>query len=236
MRYCFLALVLLGVLAAGLIGTRGRLTDRRPLEFFNDMDHQQKVRYQASSRFFADGVGSRARVPGTVPMGFTVPAKAMGEGGVQSTQGFAQGPDYLHTGRMGDYWGNGIPDGIVVDAAFLMRGQRQFKIYCSVCHGEGGNGMGVINQLGLSGVADLHQERLRDAAQTPDGDIFNTISQGKGNMGAYGPQLTLYDRWAVVAYLRVLQGSRSVPLAEVEEEWKAWQAAQEKPKTEPPSS
>ncbi|HUF61304.1 MAG TPA: cytochrome c [Verrucomicrobiales bacterium] len=236
MRYFLLAFLLLGVLAAALIGYRGRLTDRRPLEFFNDMDQQQKVKYQATSRFFADGVGSRRPVAGTVPMGFAVPDRAMGEGGAQSPHGFALGADYLNTGRIGDYWGNGMPEGLSVDAAFLERGRRQFEIYCAVCHGSAGDGMGVASRLGLSGVADLHQVRLRDEALSPDGELFNTISHGKGNMGAYGTNLTLYDRWSVVAYLRVLQSSRSLPLAEVEEEWKAWQADQENPKSGSPSS
>ncbi len=236
MRYFLLAFLLLGVMLAALIGYRGQLTDRRPFEFFNDMDQQQKVKYQATSRFFADGVGSRRPVAGTEPMGFAVPAQAMGEGGRQSPHGFALGTDYLNTGRIGDYWGNGMPEGLTIDAQFLERGRRQYDIYCAVCHGESGNGMGVASRLGFSGVADLHQLRLRDEAQTPDGDIFNTISHGKGNMGSYGANLTLHDRWAVVAYLRVLQSSRSLPLAEVEEEWKAWQAGQENVKSSPPSS
>ena len=38
-----------------------------------------------------------------------------------------------------------------------------------------------------------------------DGEIFNTITHGKGLMGAYGPLMPVEDRWAVVSYLRALQ-------------------------------
>jgi hypothetical protein len=38
-----------------------------------------------------------------------------------------------------------------------------------------------------------------------DGEIFNTITHGKGLMGPAGPLLPTQDRWAVVAYLRALQ-------------------------------
>jgi mono/diheme cytochrome c family protein len=38
-----------------------------------------------------------------------------------------------------------------------------------------------------------------------DGEIFNTITHGKGLMGAYGPLMPEEDRWAVISYLRALQ-------------------------------
>ncbi|HXB58153.1 MAG TPA: cytochrome c, partial [Candidatus Acidoferrales bacterium] len=38
-----------------------------------------------------------------------------------------------------------------------------------------------------------------------DGEIFNTITFGKNTMGAYGPLVSVQDRWAIVAYLRALQ-------------------------------
>ena len=41
------------------------------------------------------------------------------------------------------------------------------------------------------------------------------ISNGVRNMPAYGPQLPVADRWAVTAYLRVLQLGRGASLADV---------------------
>ena len=54
-------------------------------------------------------------------------------------------------------------------------------------------------------VANLHDKRI---VELPDGEIFNTVSHGKGMMQAYAPQVPVEDRWAIIAYLRALQLSR----------------------------
>jgi hypothetical protein len=41
--------------------------------------------------------------------------------------------------------------------------------------------------------------------QTPDGAVYHTITYGKGLMGPYGANITVQDRWAIVAYVRALQ-------------------------------
>jgi hypothetical protein len=51
-------------------------------------------------------------------------------------------------------------------------------------------------------VANLHDPRIVKLA---DGEIFNTITFGKNTMGAYGPNVPVEDRWAIIAYLRALQ-------------------------------
>jgi len=57
----------------------------------------------------------------------------------------------------------------------------------------------------MPAVANLHDKRIVEMA---DGEIFNTITHGKGLMGAYGPLVPTQDRWAIVAYLRALQLSQ----------------------------
>jgi hypothetical protein len=54
-------------------------------------------------------------------------------------------------------------------------------------------------------VANLQDKRIVEMA---DGEIFNTITHGKGLMGAHGPLVPVADRWAVIAYLRALQLSQ----------------------------
>ena len=54
----------------------------------------------------------------------------------------------------------------------------------------------------MPAVANLHDERI---VTMTDGEIFNTITQGKNTMGAYGPLIPTQDRWAIVAYVRALQ-------------------------------
>jgi hypothetical protein len=54
----------------------------------------------------------------------------------------------------------------------------------------------------MPAVANLHDKRI---VEMDDGEVFNTITHGKGLMGAAGPLVPVQDRWAVIAYLRALQ-------------------------------
>jgi mono/diheme cytochrome c family protein len=113
-----------------------------------------------------------------------------------------------------------IPQQITVNADLLARGQERFNIYCAPCHGESGYGDGMIarraDQLALvpDAVAgwvvpqNLHEERIRTR---PDGHLFNTITHGIRNMPAYDKQISVVDRWAIVAYVRALQVSHNAP-------------------------
>jgi len=93
-----------------------------------------------------------------------------------------------------------------VTGALLQRGRVQFNVYCTPCHGALGDGNGITKKIGvMPAVVGLHEQRF--IAMT-DGEIFNTITHGKGLMGAYGATLNAQDRWAIVAYTRALQLSR----------------------------
>jgi len=51
--------------------------------------------------------------------------------------------------------------------------------------------------------------------------VFNTISNGIRNMPAYGSQIPVEDRWAVVAYVRALQRSQNATTDDVPEDIRA---------------
>jgi mono/diheme cytochrome c family protein len=203
MKY-FIAGYILAVAAAILIfGVRGQKFDEPPRELFNDMDRQSKVMYQEPSEFFADGRASRIPPVGTVPLGFEKPWEKPAEGeSLLETWNFNYGTTYVSTGRIGENWGTGIPDDFEIDAAFLAKGRERYDINCKICHGATGAGNGVATNYGLIGVANLQQDTF---VQQPDGQIYNTIANGKGLMYGYGANLTLRDRWAIVAYIRALQ-------------------------------
>ena len=90
-----------------------------------------------------------------------------------------------------------------IDAHLLARGYERFDIYCAPCHGKLGDGNGITKKIGvMPAVANLHDKRI---VEMTDGEIFNTITHGKGLMGAYGPVVVAQDRWAIIAYTRALQ-------------------------------
>ena len=220
LRGFFLIFLLIGIAIVAVFGFRGQTSTGSPIEVFPDMVRQMKVRAQAPLGFFADGRGSRVPVPGTVPIGYEMPKPGSeatpgavpvpGEMNAQPSLGFTSGTDYFNTGKMGPNWGTGFP--MQVDGPMMERGKQRFDINCAVCHGPLAAGDGITKQYGMATIVTLQDERIRKMS---DGEIFNTITHGKNTMMAYGPSITVSDRWAIIAYLRALQRSQNATEADV---------------------
>jgi mono/diheme cytochrome c family protein len=231
MRYFFFAYLLAIVLVIGFAGFRGDRFTHTPIEIFNDMDKQAKVKAQSSNAFFSDGIGSRKPVAATVPMGLAIPSKPAAEGSFVG-YGFTHGSDYYNSGRIGEFWGEGFPEQIKVDEAFLRLGQERYNINCSICHGQSGNGKGITSDplYGIANIANFHTPGFNDPKAPdyrPNGSVYNTINLGKGLMSGYGATIPVRERWAIVAWVRALQLSRNAPLADpsVKAVWTALQPA-----------
>ena len=232
----FLVIFLLCAIAIlAVFGFRGQTGTQPPTEVFPDMVRQMKVRAQAPLDFFADGRGPRLPVAGTVPIGYELPkpettqSHAADVGSWSHPEAsFSAGTDYYNTGKMRDHWGTGIP--LEVTPELMERGQQRFNITCAMCHGAGAAGNGITKQYGLATVVSLQDERIRKMS---DGEIFNTITSGKNTMMAYGPNIIVPDRWAIIAYLRALQRSQNATIADVPEEHRA---ELEKPASTPPAT
>jgi mono/diheme cytochrome c family protein len=218
LRGFFLLSLLFAIAVVAIFGFRGQKSTGSPLEVFPDMVRQMKVRAQAPLAFFEDGRGSRLPVTGTVPIGYEMPkpqtnatlATASPEAESYAHVSFSAGPDYYNTGKMADRWGTGLP--VKVTPELMERGRQRFNITCAMCHGATATGNGITKQYGLATVVTLQDERIR---QMSDGEIFHTITHGKNTMMAYGPNITVGDRWAIIAYLRALQRSQNAALNDV---------------------
>src|SRR5437899_5782485 len=105
-----------------------------------------------------------------------------------------------------------------VTPELMQRGQQRFNITCVMCHGATAAGNGITRQYGLATVVTLQDQRIRQMA---DGEIFNTITNGKNTMMAYGPTIPVADRWAIIAYLRALQRSQNASINDVPPEHRA---------------
>jgi mono/diheme cytochrome c family protein len=152
------------------------------------MQQQQKVEAYEASGYFADGLGMRQPPPGTVPYRKLLdPALAQG-----------LGPD-----------GKPVPSiPVAVDAKLLARGRTRFDIHCAVCHGVLGDGESqVALNMSLRRPPSLHLYR-----DVSDGYLYGVVANGFGLMPGYGAELSVEDRWAVVAYVRALQLSQNAPL------------------------
>jgi mono/diheme cytochrome c family protein len=220
MKIFFFAFFLAVLLVIVIAGPRGRRSPGRPVELYPDMVRQAKLKAQSPNDFFADRTSGRLPVEGTVPMGYAIPETPAYQAIPHADQreqfagippmSFTDAPDYYDTGRMGDQWGTGLP--VAVTPALLDRGQQRFNINCAVCHGATGSGNGVTSKYGLSNIANYHDEKYLKMA---DGEIFNTITNGHNTMLGYGANVDVYDRWAIISYIRALQRSEHMKLAEL---------------------
>jgi mono/diheme cytochrome c family protein len=169
-----------------------------------DMDFQQKFKAQRMNTFFADRRADRPQEDGTI---------AVGE---------LRDDDHLYAGKLNGGFARTFPPSIKIDQATMEHGRERFGIYCTPCHGQVGEGDGMVHQRALSLAegtwvppSNMTEERLR---VMPVGEIFNTITHGVRNMPAYGKQIPTEDRWAIILYVRALQKSRAAELKDLSEQ------------------
>jgi hypothetical protein len=158
-----------------------------------DMDDQPKYKPLSSSSFFNNGQSARPLVEGTVPRGQT-----------------HYSDDFYSTGKKGGNFADAFP--FPVTRKILERGQDRFTTFCTPCHGQLGDGRGMIVQRGFPQPPSFHADSVRTE---PAGFYFDVITHGFGRMYSYAPSVPVHDRWAVVAYIRALQLSRRIPVSEV---------------------
>lgn len=152
-----------------------------------DMWHQPKLKAQSENRFFVDGKTDRTPVANTVAVGQ-----------LRADQAF-------YTGKEGGKPVSQLPMPVTME--LLKRGQTQYNAFCSPCHGKSGDGQGMIAQRGLAlrrQPASFHTDRLRGM---PVGYFYDVITNGFGVMYGYASRIEPEDRWAIAAYVRVLQKS-----------------------------
>ncbi len=211
MRYFFLAYILAVIGVVGVLGFRGDHFRRPQLEIFPDMVRQNKVRPQTPSAFFPDTYASRPYPENTVP--HTAAYKVNGETfevNGQPVYPYEDSP--INTGKVPGTTNFIALNPLPITRTLLDRGEQRYHINCLPCHGPAGDGKGITGKFGMSGMANFHDQRLVDMA---DGEIFNTMTYGKNLMPSYGANVTVEDRWAVIAYIRVLQRAQLASVDDV---------------------
>jgi mono/diheme cytochrome c family protein len=156
------------------------------------MHDQPKFIPLRQSTFFADERSARPPVTGTV------------------ARGQLREDALLYTGKVNGADATMFPFAIVERT--LRRGQERFDIFCSPCHARTGEGDGMVVRRGYRRPPSFHDDRLRSA---PVGHFFDVITNGFGAMPDYAAQINAEDRWAIAAYIRVLQFSAHATLNDV---------------------
>lgn len=165
---------------------------------FRDMYDQPKQKTATGTPIFADGLATRPPVPDALPV-------SIGEAAA-NTSGRA-GRDTLLRLDSADARQT-LP--VLLHSATLARGEERFTIYCAPCHGSAGVGNGPVVQRGFPAPPSYLEARLRAA---PDRHFFDVITNGYGVMYPYRGRVDAGDRWAIVAWIRHLQGIGSAPVS-----------------------
>lgn len=162
------------------------------------MYDQPKYKPLAPSNLFANGTSARLLEVGTI------------------ARGQLQDDELLETGRIDGELADQFP--FPIGRADLERGRQRYNIYCSPCHGDRGDGRGMIVQRGFPQPPPFYgryttspkgtEPTYADLREAPAGHFFDVITHGHGVMYSYASRVDVPDRWKIAGYIRALQLSQ----------------------------
>lgn len=207
MRIFLIIFVFIVGAVVSILGFRGSLSEKPPLEVFPDMDRQAKYKPQAENSFFADRRNDRPIPANTVARGNYLNYEQVFSEDFDDT---ILGQTTFVQGKNADgSWVENLP--VEVDYSLMETGRKKYEIFCATCHGSAGDGNGVTKPYGILATS-YHDDRLRNEA---DGYIYNVITNGLGQMYGLKDRLTPEERWAVVLYVRALQRSQNASAEDI---------------------
>jgi Cytochrome C oxidase, cbb3-type, subunit III len=159
-----------------------------------DMHDQPKFKGYRKTSFFSDKRSARPVIEDTV------------------ARGQLRSDDRFYTGKEDGKPLVDLP--VPVTQALLSRGRERYDIFCAPCHDRTGGGLGSVVRRGFRRPNSFHVDRLRES---PAGTFYDVMTNGFGSMSDYAAQIEPGDRWAIVAYIRALQLSQRIALADVPE-------------------
>lgn len=160
-------------------------------DWIDPMERQKRYEPYQSNPMFADERAMRPLVQGTIAREQPI------------------GPPAFRTGAVNNAYVKHVP--MPLTAATLAVGRKKFEIACAPCHGLAGDGKSVVaTKMALRPPPSLIDAPI---ARYPPGRVFQVISLGYGLMAPYANELSIAERWAVVAFWQVL-ASRDVPIDE----------------------
>ena len=163
-----------------------------------EMYDQPRYEPLETSRFFDDGASARPLVEGVVPWADNQGFAGRNEPSIR-TAGSSSSPLETSLGRP-------------VGRALLERGQERYRIFCVPCHGELGDGRGIIVQRGFSKPPEFWRDDLLHA---PLSHFVDVITHGHGVMYSYAARVRPADRFAIATYIRALQLSQHAALGQL---------------------
>lgn len=159
-----------------------------------------------------------ARIPVSGAQAQQSPAKA--SGAPHAHKPGSAPHDHDHPPIPAAYANAHIPTNVWTDPRILAKGKEIFTAKCALCHGEKGDGKGPGSVNLPLKPADLTDAKM--VAEMPGNFWVWRVSEGglvepfksKGSMmPAWKGELSMQDRWAVIAYAHTLSGHRGPHVA-----------------------
>lgn len=154
-------------------------------QYFPDM--YEPVPYEAYGEYdvFSNGQEAKLPVEGTIPRGWSP------YGFENTNEGYEQAKAQLT---------NPLP----YTEKNIVEGQQLYTIYCAVCHGDQGNGKGIlVEREKILGVPSYD-----DAGRAiTEGSTYHVMYYGLNSMGSYAAQTTIEERWQIDHYVMKLKGT-----------------------------
>lgn len=174
--------LLIALVAVGLLSSCDHNRNNPGWQYADDMVKSPAYESYTATPNFSDGKTMHPTVEGTVPRGFMqYPFQKTDEDRVKA--------------------GVTFENPLEATTANMDRGKEVYRIYCSSCHGDNGDGQGFLytSKKFPYPPANLLSEKVRTI---PDGEIYHVISVGWGIMAEHGSMLKPDDRWKAVMYIR----------------------------------
>jgi mono/diheme cytochrome c family protein len=148
-------------------------------------DMYEPVSYEAYGEYdvFTDGQEAKLPAEGSIPRGWSPYLYEDSQEGYQKAKAELKNP-------------------LPYNQEVLAAGGTLYTIYCAVCHGDQGNGQGILVQrekiLGIPSYDDAGRD-------ITEGSVYHVMYYGLNAMGSYASQTSIEDRWAIDHYVMKLK-------------------------------
>ena len=160
--------------------------DKRAFEYMPDMVYSLPYDSFAPNPVTRDGLTLQRPVPGTIPRGY-LPLH------------------YTASPEDAERAGRELHSPVTGTPRSAREGRALFDTYCLVCHGTQGAGDGPLVPK-IPNPPAYTSERVRTF---PAGRLFHVITFGSGRMPSYASQVSVHDRWLIVAHVQTLQNQEA---------------------------
>lgn len=186
------ALIVFTLMAAGVVMISCNKTRRKTgTAYMPDMAYSRAYEtYDATDNLKDKGINyDHTPVSGTVARG-DMPAFPLGMDKPGDTTNYIASRQVV----------NPLP---ALDSAGMIEAERLYLVNCGICHGAKLDGNGPLWNNGDGPYPAAPKNLVADpvVSKMPDGQLFYSITYGKGQMGSYASQLSTKQRWMVIHYL-----------------------------------